>query len=243
MQRLSPWKTLPPCPHAGTMSQTSLLVVDDQGMVRDWLHGILTAHGYQVIAVASGEAALAVVERGVHVSLALLAIRMPEAQIDGITAARALLHHRIRCVLLASSTDIQSRVAASMVGVLGYLVKDTATAATILATVQAALRNDPLPDVLGDVPPEQAHRARRRQERLQQQWASLTPAQRRVAALAAQGKTNVDIAHALGVAPSTIQSHMQEILARLCLTSRRSLQDDTIYLAGISGYRPERSME
>jgi len=54
---------------------------------------------------------------------------------------------------------------------------------------------------------------------------SLTPAQRDIAALAAAGLTNPEIAERLFVSPRTVQSHLRTVYAKLHLSSRRQLRE------------------
>jgi DNA-binding CsgD family transcriptional regulator len=56
-------------------------------------------------------------------------------------------------------------------------------------------------------------------------WAALTPAEQRVARLAADGLSNPDIARQLYLSRNTIQSHVSHILAKLQLRSRGQLRD------------------
>ncbi|MGW4772885.1 response regulator transcription factor [Nocardia sp. NPDC004278] len=51
-------------------------------------------------------------------------------------------------------------------------------------------------------------------------WAALTPAERKVADLVAQGCSNSDIATTMFLSPRTVQSHVSSILAKLDLQSR-----------------------
>lgn len=53
--------------------------------------------------------------------------------------------------------------------------------------------------------------------------ASLTPAERRVAALVCQGLTNAQAAERLGVSPRTIETHLHRVFAKLGVTSRARL--------------------
>jgi DNA-binding NarL/FixJ family response regulator len=54
---------------------------------------------------------------------------------------------------------------------------------------------------------------------------SLTPSERRVADLAAQGQRNRDIAHALYVTPKTVEVHLTNIYRKLGITGRAGLAD------------------
>lgn len=52
---------------------------------------------------------------------------------------------------------------------------------------------------------------------------SLTPSERRVAALAADGAANKDIAQALYVTPKTVELHLSAAYRKLGIRSRRDL--------------------
>ena len=54
---------------------------------------------------------------------------------------------------------------------------------------------------------------------------SLTPAERDVAALGAEGLTNPEIGERLFISPRTVQSHLRSVYAKLNVTSRRQLRD------------------
>jgi DNA-binding CsgD family transcriptional regulator len=54
---------------------------------------------------------------------------------------------------------------------------------------------------------------------------SLTPSERRVAALAAEGQTNRAIAQSLFVAPKTVEVHLRNVFRKLDLSSRAQLPD------------------
>jgi DNA-binding CsgD family transcriptional regulator len=54
---------------------------------------------------------------------------------------------------------------------------------------------------------------------------ALTPSERRVADLAAEGQTNRDIAQALFVTPKTVEVHLSSAYKKLGISSRRGLQD------------------
>ena len=53
---------------------------------------------------------------------------------------------------------------------------------------------------------------------------SLTPAQRDVVALAAEGLTNREVAERLRISPRTVQAHLTKAYAKLGVTSRRELR-------------------
>jgi DNA-binding NarL/FixJ family response regulator len=202
-------------------------------IVRDRVSDLLSRHGYAVIAAESGEAAIGVARSGQRIALALLDVLMPQAQIEGIEAARILTHeYRIRCLMLTTVQEAGTRAAALFAGALGYLVKDIATGdAAILDGVRAALAGEPVPDPLAGlaIDTTDALSIHQRQRFIKAAYERLTPRQREVAELAAQGLTNKEIAGVLRVEVATVNSHMQEVLARLELLGRRELQTRTIY--------------
>jgi DNA-binding CsgD family transcriptional regulator len=56
-------------------------------------------------------------------------------------------------------------------------------------------------------------------------WASLTPTERRVVELAAEGFTNREISERLFVSPRTVQAHLLRVFPKLGISSRRQLRD------------------
>jgi DNA-binding CsgD family transcriptional regulator len=68
-----------------------------------------------------------------------------------------------------------------------------------------------------------ALRNRGRRGRPKSGWDSLTPAERDVAALAAQGRSNQDIATRLLISPGTVRTHLRSVYAKLGLANRTEL--------------------
>lgn len=69
-----------------------------------------------------------------------------------------------------------------------------------------------------------ARRGRGPRRRPPRGWDALTPAQRRVAALVAEGLTNAQVAEQLGLGPETVKSHVAKVLAKLDVSSRWELR-------------------
>jgi DNA-binding CsgD family transcriptional regulator len=65
--------------------------------------------------------------------------------------------------------------------------------------------------------------------------APLTPQQREIAALAASGLTNKQIAERLFLSPRTVSTHLYQIFPKLGITSRAALRDALTGHAGRSG--------
>ena len=116
----------------------SILVVDDEAGVRTSLTGILGDEGYQVEAVDSGEAALALLE-GRRFDLLLLDVWLPK--LDGIeTLARArLLDPEVPVVVMSGHGTIETAVKAVRMGAQDFVEKPLSLEKT-LTVVKNALR-------------------------------------------------------------------------------------------------------
>lgn len=243
-----PWQQL-----AGSSGDSRLrkrvLVVDDVPFFRTHVGEVVQSAGYEALLAASGEEALALTERMQHerrpISLAIVDILMPQGQIDGVAAARLLVQrYRVPCVMLTSVDDAPTRAQCHLIGAAGYLVKDAtltderiqeAIAAVVHPSGAASHRQfaaspsapPPLPADAAYARPALAQWAQH--IRLQRAYHALTPAQQRVADLVRSGMTNQEIAAALGVSVATINTHVQEILHRLGIASRRDLLPHRLY--------------
>lgn len=62
---------------------------------------------------------------------------------------------------------------------------------------------------------------------------SLTPSERRVAELAAQGQTNKQIAQALFLSTRTVETHIRHTLQKLEITSREQISDRLLLSSGM----------
>ena len=238
-----PWQTQrrrtlrrDPAAGAGTdsarLATLHLLVVDDLAIYRDWVRDALTPLGCRVTAVDSGEAAIAAAHTaraaGHRIDYAIVDVLMPLAAIEGVACARALVDLQIPCVMFTAVAHARNRLDATLAGALGYVIKEVHDARTLLVqSVTALVQGLPLPDqTVGILPSaddiaELAVRARQ----ITQQLALLTRQQRAVAAAAARGLTNREIAATLQIAPPTVSTHLQAVFERLGLTSRRALAD------------------
>lgn len=209
----------------------TILVVDDHPAIREWLRGVLAPHGYAVLEAASGEQALELA-RHHTVAVGILDILMPQAQIEGIVAARTLwFEHSIPCLMLTSVAQAATRLAAVYAGAQGYLLKETTDTRLIVEAVQAVRTGQPTPDLLVQLEltdDEKAH-VYTQMAALERTLRHLTPQQQRVAQLIQAGKTNPQIATDLCVTVSTVNAHVSHILRRLGLASRHELRTRVLF--------------
>ena len=102
---------------------------------------MLTAAGYRVIAVASGEEALHTLEHTEQVDVILTDVRMPG--MDGITLTRRVKSHprwqHIPVVILSADADPSTIQAGLEAGASAYLTKQDFQQGTLLETIERVL--------------------------------------------------------------------------------------------------------
>ena len=129
--------TRPTCLHEFAMKPT-ILIVDDEPGVRTALAGVLSDEGYEVEAVASGEACLERLTRG-SVDLVVLDVWLPG--MDGLATLARLRERQVdvQVVLISGHGNIESAVRAIKLGAFDFVEKPLSLDKTILV-VRNALR-------------------------------------------------------------------------------------------------------
>jgi DNA-binding NarL/FixJ family response regulator len=200
---------------------TRVLIADDQSMVRHGFRMILDAErDLEVVAeAADGEQAVAACARfAPHV--VLMDIRMPV--VDGLEATRRVLAGEAPPrVIILTTFDIDEYVFESLcAGASGFLLKNSSPEQLVQA-VRLVAQGEALLD---------PGVTRRIIERFSE-WGSreadpppalaeLTPREREVLELMAQGLSNGEIAERLVVAPGTVKTHVARVLSKLGLRDR-----------------------
>ncbi len=196
----------------------SVLLVDDQDLLRDALATVLAADPrIEVLgAVGDGSAALEFVGR-YSVDVVLMDVRMP--RMDGIQATTEVLRTRPQTkVLVLTTFDLDEYVyAAIRAGASGFLTKDTRPAELAEAICRVA-------DGDAAIAPRAAAlllRHVRRQVRPESDpLAPLTPREREIAVLMARGATNAEISEQLFLSGNTVKTHVKAVLTKLGLPDR-----------------------
>jgi DNA-binding NarL/FixJ family response regulator len=206
-------------PGAATADIT-VLIVDDQRLVRAGFSVILgTEPGIEVVGEAGdGEEAIALA-RQLSPAVVLMDIRMPN--LDGLAAARVILAETSCRVLMLTTFDSDEYVYAALrAGASGFLLKD-APSEQLVAAVRSVAAGDALidPSITRRLI-AQFVQASRPAATEPPQLASLTPRERDVLRLLAQGLSNAEIAADLVVEESTVKTHVGRILMKLNLRDR-----------------------
>jgi DNA-binding NarL/FixJ family response regulator len=188
-----------------------LLLADDHTILLEGLKALL-APEFEVVAMAAdGRAVLEVAERH-QPDLIVLDISMPG--LNGIEAARRLKQSnpRAKLIVLTMHPDLSFVRAALEAGVSGYVLKQSAATELVTALhdvdsgrryISSFIRNR-----LGTEIPDYFRR-------LKKLSGDLTPRQREVLQLLAEGRVRKEIAQILRVSVKTVEFHKQKITEKL----------------------------
>jgi DNA-binding NarL/FixJ family response regulator len=194
---------------------TRVLLADDQDMVRSGLRMILELAGIEVVGEARDGAEAAALAAELEPDVVLMDVRMPGT--DGIEGTRRIVDAGLPCrVVILTTFDLDRHVYDALTaGAAGFLLKDATAAQLVSAVERTAAGEAPLaPKVvtrmidrfLERVPtttPEPAN------------LQTLTPREREVLGLMADGLTNTEIAERLVLSLATVKTHVRSILAKL----------------------------
>jgi DNA-binding NarL/FixJ family response regulator len=193
-----------------------VVIAEDAALFREGLVRLLEDRGHEVCAaVADGDALLAAATRH-RPDVAVVDIRMPPTHTDeGLRAALEVRRRHPGTAVLVLSQYIETRYAARLLegnaSGVGYLLKDrvadVAEFADALARVAAggtALDPEVVGQLLG---------ARRHARGL----TALTPREREVLSLMAEGRSNAGIAATLVISAGVVEKHVASIFGKLRL--------------------------
>jgi DNA-binding NarL/FixJ family response regulator len=196
-------------------NRVRVLLADDHAIVRDGLRAVLASvKDFEVVAQESdGDAALKAILR-LQPDVAVLDIQMPI--LSGLEVARRLFAEQAstRVVLLSMHKEEAFVRAAVDAGVSGYVVKEDA-ARELTDAIRAAVRGDVYlsPRVAGLV----VNAVRRGHQREPEGRGTLTPRERDVLRLLADGLTSKEIASRLNLSPKTVDGHRTAIMDKLSI--------------------------
>lgn len=199
-----------------------VMIADDDALVRLGLSDLLDGDpGIEVVAQAADGAEAVEKATAQQIDVVLMDVRMP--RMDGITAVTHLRRlpnppHVITLTTFDLDDYVYSALAA---GADGFLLKDTdpteiVRAVHLVAGGSAMLHPAAARRVIDRYHATSTPLAITARSRLER----LTPRERDVLVLLAQGDTNADIADRLAMRESTVKAHVSRILAALEVTNR-----------------------
>lgn len=191
------------------------VIAEDSVLLRIGLVKVMETAGFDVVAeVGDGQALLAAVETH-RPRLALVDVRMPPGFTDeGVRAALAIRQQWPETAVLLLSQYVEERYAADLLsarsGGVGYLLKQrVADVEEFIDAVRRVAGGGTAldPQVVAQL------LLRRSSDPLER----LTPREREVLALMAEGRSNAGIAEQLVVSDSAVAKHINSILSKLDL--------------------------
>ncbi len=196
-----------------------VFLVDDHAVVRRGMRAFFAVlDDIEVLGeAADGKAALdelAVLAARDHLpDVVLMDLLMP--RLDGIAATAAIKRQypQVEVVALTSFSEAERVHVALEAGAAGYLLKD-AEADEVVAAVRAAHRGEVHLD------PVVARKLTRSLVAPARTATALTPREREILVLVAQGRSNQDIARTLVISERTARTHVSNVLTKLGLASR-----------------------
>jgi two-component system, NarL family, response regulator DevR len=194
-----------------------VFLVDDHEVVRRGVRDLLeSAGGIEVVGEAgTAEAARARIPLA-GPDVAVLDVRLPDG--SGIEVCRDIRsdHPEVRCLMLTSFDDDEALFNAVVAGAAGYVLKDV-RGADIVESVRRVGRGESLLDPLATARViERLRSPQPDDERL----ASLSPQERRILELLADGLTNRQIAAEMYLAEKTIKNYVSNLLMKLGMSRR-----------------------
>jgi DNA-binding NarL/FixJ family response regulator len=198
-----------------------LVIADDHSLIREGLRRILADSELRVVGeAATGSQAVGLVTR-LDPDIVLLDIRMPD--MDGLAALREIkrLKPQTPVIMLTAYDEPAWLVQAIGYGAAGYLLK-TMARDDLVAAIKAVASGDGLldPSHLSTIVRQLGSETVEPKNPIVGDVNQLTAREREVLALVAEGLTNQQIADVLGVAPSTIKSHVQNVMLKLGASDR-----------------------
>ena len=220
------------------MNKTSVLLAEDHTIVAEGLKSILEGE-FDLIGIVPDGRSLVETAKQLKPDVIVTDISMP--LLNGLDAVRQIKREGLpaKIIFLTMHTDIPLATEAFRAGASGYLLKQSASQELITAiheVVKGHAYVTPLitRDVLSFLM-EVSHES-------EQQTAKLTPRQREVLQLIAEGRTMKEIASILDISTRTVEAHKYEMMQTLSVQTTAELIQYAIKigLVQVSPPPPER---
>jgi DNA-binding NarL/FixJ family response regulator len=194
---------------------TRVVLADDDVLLREGLAGLLERSGYTVVGQSDNAPELLELVREHQPDLAIVDIRMPPTHTnEGLDAARQIRAEHPQTAILVLSAHVQVEQATDLLASgerSGYLLKSRVTNVDeFIETLDRIVRGG---SVVDPALVQELVAARRLQDPLD----VLSPREREVLALMAEGRSNAGIGRQLWITEGTVEKHVHSILRKLRL--------------------------
>lgn len=198
--------------------QIRILIVDDHEVVRMGLRTLLERRPEFLVVGEAGTAAESV--RAARHSLpdvVVMDIRLPDG--SGVEACREIRDERpeTKVIMLTSYADDEALFGSLMAGASGYLLKQT-RGQVLAEAIKRVAQGESLIDPA--VTSKVLERMRQLASGASDELAALSPQERRILSLIAEGKTNKEIAQEVFLSDKTVKNYVSSILSKLNLRRR-----------------------
>jgi DNA-binding NarL/FixJ family response regulator len=201
--------------HVDTDVPLRLIVADDDVLLREGVASLLERSGFDIVGQAADGRELVGLTRELLPDLVIVDIRMPPTHsIEGLDAAREIREALPDIGILVLSAHVEVEHAMELIASgrrSGYVLKSRVT--DVEEFVEAVDRVARGGSVVDPLLVQELVAARRKDDPL----AELTPREREVLGLMAEGRSNAGIARLLWVTEGTVEKHVHSILAKLRL--------------------------
>ena len=193
-----------------------VLIADDHGIIRDGVRSVLTHDlGMEVVGEAADGQQAVRLARELHPDLVLMDINMPG--MNGIEATRIICNEmpEVKIVVLSMFSDKRYVMEMLSLGVSAYLLKDCATRELSVA-LDKVIHNKTYisPDIGVEVIRDCLEQLGMKESA---SFSPLSPRERQVLKLLADGRHNKEIADYLNMSVKTVEGHRQNIMQKLNL--------------------------
>jgi DNA-binding NarL/FixJ family response regulator len=200
------------------MAGMRVVIAEDSALLREGLVRLLEDRGYEVVAAVGDARSLLAAVADHHPDVVVTDIRMPPTHTDeGLRAAVELRRHHREVGVLVLSQYIETTYATALLagnaGGVGYLLKDrVADAAEFVGALERVAAGG---TALDSEVVTKLMRASRQIGGL----GGLTPREREVLELMAEGRSNAAIAEAMLISSGAVEKHVASIFGKLGLPS------------------------
>jgi serine/threonine-protein kinase PknK len=190
-------------------------LAEDDVLLREGLASLLERSGFDVVGQAGDGAELMALVREQAPEMVIVDVRMPPSHsTEGLEAARAIREEFPQTAILVLSAHVEVEHAMELLASgerCGYLLKSRVTdVEDLIETIERIAGGG---SVVDPALVQELVAARRRDDPL----AELTPREREVLSLMAEGRSNAGIARGLWVTEGTVEKHVHSILSKLPL--------------------------
>ncbi|HEY0471396.1 MAG TPA: response regulator transcription factor [Kribbella sp.] len=197
------------------MSKLRVVLAEDDVLLREGLAGLLERSGFEVVAQTGDGAWILPLVRDLTPDLVVTDIRMPPTNTtEGLEAARQIREEFPETGILVLSAHAEVEHAMDLLATgqrIGYLLKNRVTdVEEFIETLERIVKGG---SVMDPALVQELVTARRRNDPL----AELSPREREVLELMAEGRSNAGIARRLWVTEGTVEKHVRHVLSKLSL--------------------------